>query len=85
MSPRLALGTPENVAVTQVRAELDGIEEEDGDNEVEEEASSDEDVEPSLPDSGTFTSLLRSMGIGQDEENGEKIHLQQVLNTLVNG
>ena len=47
-------------------------------------------MEPSLPDSGTFTSLLQSIGIGHDEdhsffciwENGERMHLQQDLNML---
>ena len=48
-------------------------------------------MEPPLPDSATFTSLLQSMGIGQEEdhsffrENGERMHLQHVLNMLVNG
>ena len=77
----------------EVRVEPGGTEEEDEDNEVEEEARNDEDVEPSLPDSGTFTSLLQPLGIGQDEdhslfciwENGERMHLQQVSNILVNG
>ena len=84
--------TEEDFDEAEVRAEPYDTKEDGKDDKVEEEASSDENVELSLPDSGTLTSLLSSVGIGQDEdqslfcigENGERMHLQQVSNIVVN-